>query len=450
MRVLFPYLARWHSANWSRYHHLLGALAARGHEVVVLQAPPRPEARETNYLEIGGPAAPGIEVLDVPVPAALWRRRFPLDKLVKKGLVALATRRAVAAVARERQIDVLLLYNVPQVVLARATQATVVVDLADDLLAMLAHEAGPWVRPFALPAARLALRSLRAAADLVITPSSVLAEQLGAGVQIVPNGADLAATARADGNAVRARYPGPIVGFVGAFEYFVDFDLVLDTAARLPRCSFVLVGGGRDWVCVRAAAQRRGLANVYCPGPVDYATALEHMAAFDVALAPFVADAVGDAASPLKLFEYGALRRPVLCTPTTEIRRIAGAWAHFGATTADWAAGIEAILAAPAAAGERAEAGAAAIVARYRWDHIAAGLERLILDRWRGRVGGSETTSELGQMERATARAPGGAGRVGGEPPRDGTALHVERDLASGREAALPGTAGRRTGERAP
>src|SRR5205085_2935125 len=149
---------------------------------------------------------------------------------------------------------------------------------------------------------------------------------------------DVVATARADGAAIRARYPRPIIGFVGAFEYFVDFGLVLDTAERLPGYSFVLVGGGRELSRVQAAAEGRGLRNVYLPGPVDYRTALDHMAAFDVALAPFVADAVGDAASPLKLFEYSALRRPVLCTPTAEMRRIAGEWAHFGATVDEWAA----------------------------------------------------------------------------------------------------------------
>jgi glycosyltransferase involved in cell wall biosynthesis len=380
VRILFPYMARWRSANWSRYHHLLGALAERGHEVIVLQAPPRPGAQETNYLEIDGPLAPGLRLVDVRVPSGIWQRRYPLDKLVKKGLVTVATRLAVSAVAREQAIDVLLLYNVPQLVLARATSATVVLDLADDLLAMLEHEVGVWARPLVLPPARLALSALIASVDLVTTSSAVLAARYGEHVQVVPNGADLTATARADGRAVRARYEPPIVGFVGAFEYFVDFDLVLDTAARLPRCSFVLVGGGRDLARVRAAVQRRGLRNVHLPGPVDYRTALDYMAAFDVALAPFYTDPVGDAASPLKLFEYAALRRPVLCTPAAEIRRAAAGWAHFGATAEDWAARIEAILAAPEVAAARAADGYAAISDRYRWDQLAAMLERLMLD----------------------------------------------------------------------
>jgi glycosyltransferase involved in cell wall biosynthesis len=397
VRILFPYMARWRSANWSRYHHLLGALAARGHEIVVLQAPARPGAHETNYLEIDAPLAPGIRLLDVPVPAALWQARYPLDKLVKKGLVTLATRVALGAVARQQGVDVLLLYNVPQVLLARATPATVVLDLADDLLAMLGHEAGRWARPLVLPPARLALRALMTSADVVTSSSAVLAHRLGGTIHVVPNGADLGLTAGADGSGVRARYPGPVIGFVGAFEYFVNFGLVLDAAARLPKYNFVLVGGGRDLASVRAATQRRGLQNVHLPGPVDYRAALNYMAAFDVALAPFFTDAVGDAASPLKLFEYGALRRPVLCTPATEIRRTAGGWAHFGATAAEWTACIEQILAAPGAAAARAAEGYNAIAGRYRWDRLAADLEALILDARQERQGAS--------------RAPTGAGR---------------------------------------
>jgi glycosyltransferase involved in cell wall biosynthesis len=379
VRILFPYMARWRAANWSRYHHLLGALAARGHEVIVVQAPARPGAQETNYLEMDSPLAPGIRLLDVQLPDALWRRRYPLDKLVKKGLVTVATRLAVSAVGRHQAVDVLLLYNVPQVVLARSTSATVVLDLADDLLAMLSHEVGAWVRPVVMPPARLALSTLIASADVVTTSSAVLAARFGKAVQVVENGADLAAIDRADGRAMRARYAPPIIGFVGAFEYFVDFNLVLDTAARLPACSFVLVGGGRDLDRVRAAVSQRGLRNVVLPGPVDYRGALDHMAAFDVALAPFHTDAVGDAASPLKLFEYAALGRPVLCTPAAEIRRTAGDWAHFGATADEWAACIQAILAAPQAAAARAEIGRAAIATRYRWDWQAARLEQLIL-----------------------------------------------------------------------
>jgi glycosyltransferase involved in cell wall biosynthesis len=379
VRLLFPYLARWQSANWSRYHHLLGGLARRGHEVLVLQAPARPGAHDTNYQDMGGALPPGLRLLDVPVPQAIWRPRYPLDKLAKKGLVSLATRLAVSAVARRHRVDVLLLYNVPQVVLLGATRATVVLDLADDLLAMLRHEAGRWLRPLALPPARQALHRLMTRADLVLTPSAVLAQRLGPSVKVLPNGVDLAATGRADGMAVRQRYPGPIVGFVGALEYDVDLPLVLQTAPRLPAYTFLLVGGGRDLPWARAQVRQRGLGNVYLPGPVDYATALDYMAACDVALLPRRLEPVSHAAAPLKLFEYAALRRPVVATPVAETRRLAGRWAHFGVSVDDWVRAIEHIVNSPASAADRAAQGYALVAEHYRWDHLAAKLEEHIL-----------------------------------------------------------------------
>ena len=118
---------------------------------------------------------------------------------------------------------------------------------------------------------------------------------------------------------------------------------------------------------------------MYFPGPVDYATALDYMAACDVALLPRRLDAVSHAAAPLKLLEYAALHRPVVATPVAETRRLAGRWAHFGVTVDDWVRAIEHIVTSPAAAAQRAAEGYALVSEHYRWDHLAAQLEEQIL-----------------------------------------------------------------------
>jgi glycosyltransferase involved in cell wall biosynthesis len=343
-----------------------------------MQAPPRPGVPETNYVEIAGPPTPEIDVVDIPVPPRLWRLSFPKDKLVKKGLVSLATWLSLRALAARYAIDVVLLYNVPQVVLAGAVPATVVVDVADDLLAMLDHEAGPLARRVVVPLAGRALRRLVTAADLVTTPSTVLAERLGAKARVLPNGADLREAALADGSGVRRSYSPPILGFVGAFEYFVDFDLVLDVAARLPSCTFLLVGGGRDLPKVRAQVARRGLSNVQFTGPVAYREALNYMAAFDIALIPFRAGPVADGACPLKLFEYVALKRPVVSRPTAEMLRIAADWVAFGATVDEWVEIVRSLLGSPREALTLVQRGYEALESTYRWDRIAVEFERLI------------------------------------------------------------------------
>ncbi len=379
MHLLFPYLARWRSANWSRYHQLLTALARRGHHILVLQPPSRPGVRETNFSEVECPPIPGIEVLDLDIPARLWRSPFPMDRLFKRGLATLAARRIIKELARRHAIDVLLLYNIPQVFLARAVKGTVVVDVADDLLAMLAHEAAGWARGATMSFGRRALRRLIAAADIVTTPSTVLAEQLGGMVHVLPNGVDLAALAQADGKEIRARYAPPILGFVGAFEYFVDFSLLLDVAARLRTCTVLLVGSGREEPAVRASARQRGLTNVHFVSAVPYREALNHMAAMDVALIPFRSSPVADAASPLKLFEYMGLRRPVVSTPTHEIRRIVGDVVHFAVTASEWVETIRRIVMTPQVAAAKIDRAYEKIQTRFRWDLLAGQWEHLIV-----------------------------------------------------------------------
>jgi len=51
VNFLFPYLARWRTVNWTRYHQLFTRLADRGHDVYVLQ-PPASNMPETNFQEI--------------------------------------------------------------------------------------------------------------------------------------------------------------------------------------------------------------------------------------------------------------------------------------------------------------------------------------------------------------------------------------------------------------
>jgi len=379
MNVLFPYLARWRSANWSRYHQLLGALCRQGHRVHVLEAPMWHGAAETNYTDAAVvPLPAGMAVHEIPVP--LWRARLPLEKLAKKGLLTLATRRYVAEMVRAFDIDVLLLYNFPQCILAPAAggRCKVVFDVADDLLSMFATEAGRW-RPLLYPIARRAFDSLVRRSDLVITCSTTLAARLPGAACVVPNGADLEAAAAADGRAIRGQYPTPIVGFVGAFEYVVDFDLVLDAAAMLPEATFLLVGTGRRWEEVRRQAGDRGLTNVVLPGPVPYPRNLDYVDAMDVCLLPRVPGPVADGAAPLKLFEYLALGKPVVATPMKEVELIAGDLVTVAHNGAQAAARIREILDRPEAWRARVEAGRARVQSTYNWDRIARDLAALLV-----------------------------------------------------------------------
>ena len=76
MKILFPYMARWKSANWSRYHSLLSDIAEAGHEVYVLQAQ-KLDWRETNFQEIEVNLPEKMHVYDVKIPDTVWNKEFP-------------------------------------------------------------------------------------------------------------------------------------------------------------------------------------------------------------------------------------------------------------------------------------------------------------------------------------------------------------------------------------
>src|SRR5262245_13393568 len=126
-------MARWRAANWTRYHQLLTHLCSKGHQVTVLEPPPLTLA-ETNFIDLDIPLPKGLSLMQVPVP--LWRVKTPLHKLVKRALYSLACRSVMRPILDAGDVDVLMLYNLPQRVLLRKGPWTTAFDVPDDLPAM--------------------------------------------------------------------------------------------------------------------------------------------------------------------------------------------------------------------------------------------------------------------------------------------------------------------------
>ena len=376
VRILFPYLARVRAANWSRYQQLLVARARAGDAVTFLQPPAR-LSEETNYREVEAALPGGFRVEEVPLPALFWSTRLPWDKIVKKGAYSVAANRRARRIVRSGAADVVLLYNLTQQSLL-SLGVPGVFDVADDLPAMLRIEGG--IAGAALEAvARHKLARMVRGAALVTTPSRVLLKALGPKAVFVPNGIDreeIAAARRAAGEragerAVSGSAAALPIGFLGSFEYFIDFDLILGLAARLPGRPFRLIGGGRRFAEVAARVRREELANVELTGPLPHAEALTRLAECAWSLCPFTRDDVGHGASPLKLFESLALALPVIATNTREIREEAPPNVRFADSPPEAAALIEAEERRPASDRRtEAEDAASAIVETRHWDRI--------------------------------------------------------------------------------
>lgn len=324
----------------------------------------------------------GLTLSELYAPAplrALWNTWIPRTKLLKKGLLSLTSKGQVRRFIEKEKIDVLLVYNLPQVNLLKQAECRTHFDLADDLVAMMGGEHDFLARAGAVSAARSAQARMLKQAETVTVASSVLAEQIDREVLMLPNGADLAELDQADGSGWRARGMGPTVGFVGAFEYWVDFDLVMNLARRMPQVSFLLVGGGRRWKVIKQQVEQRGLTNVILTGAVPYEQAMNYVAGMDICLLPFTHDAVSNGSCPLKLFEYAALRKPIISTCTNEVMRIGQGWINFADDVTGFAYAIDSLLADPQVAGRCGEAGRALVEQVYNWPLLAQQFADLLM-----------------------------------------------------------------------
>ncbi|MCI0390014.1 MAG: glycosyltransferase family 4 protein [Acidobacteria bacterium] len=390
MKILFPYLARWHSANRSRYHQLFTRLCHLGHQVYTLMAPPMGiddiSATDITNGNNRDQALPqGLTVTELYVPEMLrpfFNAPIRRTKLFKKGMVSLTSIGQIRRLIEKERIDVLFLYNLPQIPLlhlADQTGCRVHFDLADDLVAMMEVEDRLVSRAGGSFLARVAAERMISRASTVTVASSVLQETISRPSLMLPNGADLAELDRADGSAWRSSVTGPTVGFVGAFEYWVDFDLILESAKRLPNVRFLLVGGGRQLKQLRERIADLGLTNIKLTGAMPYREAMNHMAAMDVCLLPFTPGAVSDGSCPLKLFEYAALRKPVVSTSAREVKRIGAGWVSFADDAQAFAATIESFIADRRRADAVGAAGRAMVERLYNWTNLAKQFEEFLV-----------------------------------------------------------------------
>jgi len=182
----------------------------------------------------------------------------------------------------------------------------VVVDLVDDYTGYMTTDA-------ARRHMQRCVVDLIRRADRTIVTSPTLADLYSfARPAVVPNGYDEALF-----HAGVVPHPSlqdmrHIVGFVGTLFDFVDYDLLLQLAASLPDVDLVLVGR-RETSSARVDELLRQ-PNVHWYGPVAPKEVPAYIAGFDVSIAPFRPGAVADSVSPLKVYEYLALRKPVICS----------------------------------------------------------------------------------------------------------------------------------------
>jgi len=135
----------------------------------------------------------------------------------------------------------------------------------------------------------------------------------------VPNGVYLDNFLKNSGHVPTeyAGLPHPIVVYVGAMNYWFDYELLNKAAKHLPDTSFVLIGPP-----AMARQKLRNLPNVHILGTRAYTAIPDYLYNADVGIIPFDVKAYPElinSVNPLKLYEYMACGLPVVAARWDEL-----------------------------------------------------------------------------------------------------------------------------------
>ncbi len=183
-------------------------------------------------------------------------------------------------------------------------------------------------------------------ADVVFTISEELTETKGAinpNTYFSPHGVDTAHFNRAYHDdlpmpADMERIPGPVVGFFGLIEDWLDLELIEHLAASRAEYSVVLIGRVACDV-----SRLKKYKNVFFLGQKKYEDIPAYLKYFDVCLIPFKLNEVIINSNPLKLKEYLAGGKPVVSVGIGSVRTY-GDLVYIGDTPDEFLGGVDRAL----------------------------------------------------------------------------------------------------------
>lgn len=111
----------------------------------------------------------------------------------------------------------------------------------------------------------------------------------------------------------------PIIGYYGALAKWFDYELVKQTALACPEWQFVLIGWDYDGSLKKSKIAK--IPNIKILGPIPYLRLPQYAQWFSVSTIPFLINEITKSTSPVKIFEYMALGKPIVTTPMPECKK---------------------------------------------------------------------------------------------------------------------------------
>ncbi len=187
--------------------------------------------------------------------------------------------------------------------------------------------------PFTSRGSRIDLENFRYT-DGIITVSSALRNRITdigidkGKITVIPNAADtdFFSPEKANGEEIRERYGlknKKIVGFVGSFFRWHGIDTMIECAEKViafdKNLHFLIVGDGEIKNELEIKAASLGVSNLFTfTGKVPYIEIPDYINAIDIAVMP----GSNWYGSPVKIFEYGAMKKPIIAPDTEPVRDV--------------------------------------------------------------------------------------------------------------------------------
>lgn len=111
----------------------------------------------------------------------------------------------------------------------------------------------------------------------------------------------------------------PIIGYYGALASWFDYEMLKFLAKNRPDYNIVLFGVKYDDTFDKANLDE--YSNIYFLGSKNYDVLPNYASHFNVCTIPFLINDITQATSPLKLFEYMALGKPIVTTAMKECQK---------------------------------------------------------------------------------------------------------------------------------
>ncbi|MBN2458624.1 glycosyltransferase family 4 protein [Candidatus Woesearchaeota archaeon] len=379
MNILITSIIDLEKTTYSRLHHFIEHLVSKGHKVTVISIRDswkKTDARQNQAL------------------LKKIRVRYITEKeigpIMQKGSAIFRMKRILKGIDISR-IDVHLSYNslfLSYMIAKKLKKLNIktVYDLADDLPDMIrtSPHLPAVLKPIAGIIGKHLLEQNLKLADMITITASEFNRSLGISRfhhRLLPNGVDIKRF-----KPKKSKHKGIVIGYLGALREWVDLRPMLTAVKNLKgyRLSVLIVGGEEELEQYKDFVKENKMTDIVkFTGNVPYQKVPNYVNTMDIATVPFKKNRVTDGTCPLKLLEYMAMEKPVICSKLNEVKHMVGDKVLYANTAKEWEKQISLLYHDEIMRWNLGSQGRKFVEDNYNWKHICNRMEQTLKEHSR-------------------------------------------------------------------